>query len=41
MKKTLALILTAAMLALSLASGRGLAVTKVDLVADGYVTLGD
>ncbi len=41
MKKTLALILTAAMLALTLASCGGFDVTKVDLVADGYVTLGD
>lgn len=41
MKKTLALILTAAMLALSLVSCGSFDVTKVDLVADGYVTLGD
>ncbi|MBQ8836304.1 MAG: FKBP-type peptidyl-prolyl cis-trans isomerase [Clostridia bacterium] len=41
MKKTLALVLTAAMLALSLVSCGSFDVTKVDLVADGYVTVGD
>lgn len=42
MKKTLAVILTAAMLALTLAScGGSFNYDKVDLVAEGYVTLGD
>ena len=42
MKKTLAVILTAAMLALTLAScGGSFNYDKVSLVEDGYVTLGD
>lgn len=41
MKKTLAVILTAAMLVFALASCGSFDVTKVNLVEDGYVTLGD
>lgn len=41
MKKTLALIITAAMLALSLVSCGSFDASKTDLVGDGYITLGD
>ena len=41
MKKTFAVILTAAMLVLSLASCGGFSYDKISLVEDGYVTVGD
>ena len=41
MKKTLALIITAAMLALSLVSCGSFDASKTDLVGEGYITLGD